>query len=33
MVAGGESGPDIADSLQVMAENQSQMRRRREIGL
>jgi len=33
MVAGGESGPDTADSLQVMANNQNQMRRHREIGL
>lgn len=33
MVAGGESGPDTADSLQVMADNQNQMRRHREIGL
>lgn len=33
MVAGGESGPDTADSLQVMADNQNQMRRQREIGL
>lgn len=33
MVAGGESGPDTADSLQVMADNQSSMRRHREIGL
>ncbi|KAG0567303.1 hypothetical protein KC19_7G125100 [Ceratodon purpureus] len=33
IVAGGESGPDTADSLQVMADNQNQMRRHREIGL
>lgn len=33
VVAGGEHGPDTADSLQVMNDNQSQMTRHREIGL
>jgi hypothetical protein len=33
MVAGGEVGLDTVDSSRVMAENQLQMQRHREIGL
>jgi len=31
IVAGGQAGPDTSDALQVMADNQTQMRRHREI--
>eukprot|EP00897_Mesotaenium_endlicherianum_P003044 jgi/Mesen1/2768/ME000170S01878 len=33
MVAGGSAGPDTADPVQVMADNQQRMRRPRDLGM